>query len=188
MIKIFSVFLCFVLLSSCVVNTHRKSEDFYFDNEDKIKKLVADYEKLYAIQPFEFGFSDKRFKYYTIQMYTDSIRYIYNTETGSDLIFEEMRQSKLNREDLTSIAMQIKDLRCLWIGKSDLYLDGKKTVSTNLSFRSVMFSTPFSENKYYILAFFDGEIPNSKAKRRLRKYSYRSIDDDVFFTISTRFR
>ncbi len=177
-----------ILLSSCFSAKIRKSEDYYFENRPALETLLKDYEALYRKQPFAIGFSDKRFSYYTIIMYTDSVRYLYNTHMNRKLVFDEMRQSSLTVEDLTGIARQIKDLKCLWIGKNELYIDNRKTMATNLSFKSQLFNRPFEENKYYILSFLETRMSKAATTRRLRKYGYHEVGRNVYFTISNRFR
>lgn len=184
--------LCFlllpVLLSSCFSAKVRKSEEYYFENEAALRKLVKDYEGMYAKQPFAFGFSDRRFSYNTLIMYTDTVRYIYNTKLKRDLVFQEMRESALSNADLSTLAKQLKAVDCLWVDKGDLYLEGRKVPATFLSFKSLLFHRPFEENKYYILAFLDTSLPKATATRRLRKYGYHEVGKNVYFSISNRFR
>ncbi len=183
-----SVLLSLWCCTSCLVQKQEKSESFYFENKTKIDHLIKGFNTLYDKQPFAIGFSDKRFKYYTIQMYTDTVRYIYSTHMDRNLIFQEMIQSKLTEKDLKVIAQQIKELKCLWIDKSDMYIDGVKTSTTHLSFKSLLFNRAFDENKYYNLVFLETSIPKRTTTRRLRKYGYHEITKNVYFTISSRFR
>ncbi|ADQ17472.1 hypothetical protein [Leadbetterella byssophila] len=176
------------LLSSCFTSKVRKSEEYYFINEGSIKDLLKNYDKMYQKQPFALGFSDRRFSYYTLIMYTDTVRYIYNSKLKRELVFEEMMKSPLQNEELTQLAQQIKELECLWIDKSELYLEGRKIPATFLSFKSLLFHRPFEENKYYILAFLDSPLPKTTTTRRLRKYGYHEVGHNVYFTISNRFR
>jgi len=177
-----------ILLTSCFPAKIRKSEDYYFENKPALETLLKDYEALYRKQPFAIGFSDKRFSYYTIIMYTDSVRYLFNTRMNRKLVFDEMKQSSLTVEELTGIAQQIKELKCLWIGKNELYIDGRKTMATNLSFKSQLFNRPFEENKYYILSFLETRMSKATTTPKLRKYGYHEIGRNVYFTISNRFR
>jgi hypothetical protein len=181
-------FLLPLLLSSCFSAKVRKSEEFYFENEDALRKLVRDYQILYAKQPFAFGFSDRRFSYNTFIMYTDTVRYIYNTKLKRDLVFQEMRESALRSTELSHLAKQLKEVDCLWIDKGEIFLEGRKVPATFLSFKSLLFHRPFEENKYYILAFIDTSLPKATATRRLRRYGYHEVGKNVYFAISNRFR
>jgi hypothetical protein len=174
--------------SSCFVKRQQKSASFYIENKAPIDKLIKDFNALYDKQPFALGFSDKRFKHYTIQMYTDTVRYIYNTQQDRTMVFSEMIASPISESELSIIAKQIKELKCLWIDKSIMYIDGVKTPSTHLSFKSVLFNRPFDENKYYNLVFLETYIPKRTTTRRLRKYGYSEVSKNVYFTISNRFR
>lgn len=182
------LFLLPFFLTSCFSAKVRKSEEYYFENEAALRKLVKDYQSLYAKQPFAFGFSDRRFSYNTLIMYTDTVRYIYNTKLKRDLVFQEMRESALSNADLSSLAKQLKEVDCLWVDKGDMYLEGRKVPATFLSFKSLLFHRPFEENKYFILAFLDTSLPKATATRRLRRYGYHEVGKNVYFAISNRFR
>lgn len=183
-----AVLLSLCCCMSCFVQKQEKSESFYLENKAPIDHLIRNFNTLHDKEPFAIGFSDKRFKYYTFQMYTDTVRYIYSTHMDKKLVFDEMYKSKVTETEITVIAQQIKDLKCLWIHKSDIFIDGVKTPATHLSFKSVLFNRPFDENKYYNLVFLETSIPKRTTTRRLRKYGYHEVSRNVYFTISSRFR
>jgi hypothetical protein len=183
-----AVLLSLWCCTSCFVQKQEKSESFYLENKAPIDELIRSFNTLHDKEPFAIGFSDKRFKYYTFQMYTDTVRYIYSTHMDKKLVFDEMYKSKITESEIRVIAQQIKDLKCLWIHKSDIFIDGVRTPATHLSFKSVLFNRPFDENRYYNLVFLETSIPKRTTTRRLRKYGYHEVSKNVYFTISSRFR
>jgi hypothetical protein len=159
-----AVLLSLWCCTSCFVQKQEKSESFYLENKAPIDELIRSFNTLHDKEPFAIGFSDKRFKYYTFQMYTDTVRYIYSTHMDKKLVFDEMYKSKITESEIRVIAQQIKDLKCLWIHKSDIFIDGVRTPATHLSFKSVLFNRPFDENRYYNLVFLETSIPHHHPK------------------------
>lgn len=181
------LFLIF-LLGSCMVNNQRKTANYYFKNQVKIEALLNTYENLYQKQPFALGFSDRRFNYYTLQLYTDTVRYIYNTKTSRQNIFDEIIKTPISNKEFLDIAQQIKDVRCLWIDKYDYYIQGEKHIATFMSFKSVLFKRSFEENKYYVLVFLNRELPLNDDNEVLKRYRMTKIKDGVYFGIRDKFR
>ena len=52
----------------------------------------------------------------------------------------------------------MKQLKCLWIGRSNYYMNDEKVPFTFISFGSALIEKPFVENKFYILVFLDKKI------------------------------
>ncbi|MFX8516206.1 hypothetical protein ABTM14_19780, partial [Acinetobacter baumannii] len=76
-----------LMFFSCVA-PQRKSEKYYYENENAIKRVVAQYDSLYKTKPLSIGFSDRSFKYITIEVETDTIRYAFNNETGEAYLYQ----------------------------------------------------------------------------------------------------
>ncbi|ULQ57873.1 hypothetical protein KJS94_06635 [Flavihumibacter rivuli] len=173
---------------SCAIGSKRKTAGYYFENKEAITQVRRYYDALYKIQPFSFGFADKKFKHYTIEVTTDTIRYIYNTDQSRDEMYATILQSDYDTIVLKDMAEQMKAIKCLWVDKSSFYLDGQKETVTFLSFKSVLIDKPFVENKYYTLVFFDTLTTHPEIKARVKRGEFHQIDDKVFFTIGNRFR
>ena len=175
-------------LCSCAVNAPRKSADYYEKHEDDITEIRKYYETLYSHQPFSLGFTEKSFRYYVMEVATDTVRYIYDTEQSEKKLYETILRFKYDTAMLRQLAQKMKDIKCLWLDKSTFYLDGIKESVTFLSFKSVTVDKPFVENKYYILIFLNHELKDVEAKARVKKGELVRINELVYFMIGNRFR
>ena len=173
---------------ACAVNVPRKSADYYAKYKDEITEVRKYYETLYSHQPFSVGFTDKSFKYYVMEVTTDTLRYIYNTEQSEKILYETILRFKYDTAMLRQLAQKMREIKCLWLDKSSFYLDGAKESVTFLSFKSVTVDKPFVENKYYVLIFLNHELRDAEAKARVKKGELVRINELVYFMIGNRFR
>ena len=175
-------------LFSCNASKHRKSAAYYQENKTAILELRQIYDSLYKQQPFSVGFTDKTFTYYVMEITTDSLRYIYNTEKSEQILYRTISRFKYDTSLLRRLAIRMKEIECLWLDKATYYLDEKKDTITFLSFKSVSIEYPFVENKYYVLLFLHNEINTPLMKAKVKKGEVVKLDDLVYFTIGNRFR
>jgi len=168
--------------------TTRKSEKYYQENKAAISELRADFDVLYRHQPFSAGFTDKSFKFYAMQIVTDSLRSIYANDTGKKELWDNIVTFHYDTALLKKMAGKMKQLKCLWIGKSDYYMDEQKVSFTFISFGSALIEKPFVENKYYILLFLDKKLDHPELDDRVKKGKLIPIDDLVYFTIGSNYR
>ncbi len=183
------VLLILAGLASCTASKGRKTEAYYEKNRMAIEQLRRQYDRLYAQQPFSIGFTDKSYQYYVMEVTTDTVRYIYNTEKSENRLYDMIDHFKYDTGTLASLARQMKELKCLWVDKSFFYVEGKKEIVTFLSFKSVLFDQPFVENKYYILMFTRNSFEkHDEVKARLKQGDIIKIRPNVYFFIGNRFR
>jgi hypothetical protein len=177
-----------VIISSCMMRAQRKSAAYYNKNQVLITHMLDSYEQLYNEQPFSIGYADRSYRYYIMYILTDTLRYIYNTRTGSDRLSELIHRFNYDTALLKDLALKMKQIKCLWLDKMSFYLDNKKDTATFLSFKSVLVEKPFVENKYYILLFLQHTPANPEIKARLKKGDLVRIKDTVYFMIGSHFR
>jgi len=146
------------------------------------------YDSLYAHQPFSVGFTDKTFTYYTMEVTTDTVRYVYNTEKSGKRLYQTILKFNYDTLLLEDLSVKMKEIKCLWLDKSFFYIDEKKVAVTFLSFKSVAIDKPFVENKYYILLFLEHPLEHQEMKARIKKGNIVKINDLVYFGIGQRFR
>jgi len=60
----------------------RKSEAYFRENKTAIAELRTYFNQLYTQQPFSAGFTDKTFKYYVMQVMTDTLGQSIITKRG----------------------------------------------------------------------------------------------------------
>jgi hypothetical protein len=175
-------------LSSCYTSSGRKSAAYYEKNQLTIRTIRMLYDSLYKHQPFSMGFTDRSFKYYVMEVTTDTLRSIYNNEISEKQLFETIEQFNYDTSMLRQLSRKMKEIECLWIDKASLYLDEKKDTITFLSFKSVLIDKPFVENKYYILLFLKKKPEHPYLTNRLKKDEIVRINDLVYFMIGNKFR
>jgi hypothetical protein len=166
----------------------RKSASYYKENRAAITRIRGYYDTLYRQQPFSAGFTDRSFKYYALEVITDTVKYVYNTEKSEKQLYETVLRFAYDTAMVKKLAKEMKGIRCLWVDKAFFYLQEKKEKITFVSFRSVSVDKPFTENKYYILLFPDHPLDNPDLKTRAKKGGVVRIDDQVYFMIGNNFR
>jgi hypothetical protein len=177
-----------VSLVSCTAASKRKSADYYNQNKTALDNLQKLYEQLYRQQPFSAGFTDKSYKYYTMEVKTDTVRYVYNTEKNKEQVYSMIDRFNYDTMKLKELSAKMKTLQCLWLSKSSFFVNDKKETVTFLSFKSAAVNKPFVENKYYILIFLPHPITSPDIKERIKKGDLVKIDELVYFTIGSKFR
>jgi hypothetical protein len=175
-------------LVGCFGRGQRKSADYYQQHANELQLIKRRFDSLYSIQPLSIGFTDKSFKNYFSEFTTDTVRWVYNNETGADSLAVLFSKVGYPPEVFDSILFSMRNVRCYWIDKVKRYVEGKPAYFTYLSFGSVPINKPFVENKYYVLIFPEGNIALKAIKQRLLRGGIIAINDSVFFSISNRFR
>jgi hypothetical protein len=166
----------------------RKTAKYYKENKQAISELRELYEKLYLQHPFSAGFTDKSYKYYVMEVKTDTLRYIYNTEKNKQQVYQNITKFHYDTAMLRDLTFKMKETKCLWLSKSSFYVDEKRETVTFLSFKSASSNGPFVENKYYILIFLNHPITSPDIRARIKKGELVKIEELVYFTIGTKFR
>lgn len=175
-------------LVSCTAASKRKSATYYKQNQAKIEETLQQYEKLYAHQPFSAGFTDKSFQYYLMEVSTDTLRYIINSDNNLTQLGQVIQRFNYDTVQLRVMARNMRDIKCLWLSKSSFFIGDQRETITFLSFKSATVDKPFVENKYYVLIFLKRPINSSGFKERLKNGNLVKINDLVYFTISSKFR
>ena len=191
--KAYFIYACLLLLisgfCSCTgAKNNRKSAEYYQQNKIAILEMKSWYDSLYRQQPFSVGFTDKTFTYYVMEITTDTLRYIYNTEKSEQNLHQTIGRFRYDTSLLRRLAIRMKEIKCLWLDKATFYLDEKKDTITFLSFKSVSIEYPFVENKYYVLLFFHHPIDTPLMRTKVKKGDIVKVDELVYFGIANRFR
>ena len=187
-----------LLLGSCA---SRKvfSTNYYFENEKVLTQIEQSYKTLYQVKPFSVGFTDHSFKYISLEIITDSIKYIYEFETKEPRLNDTLVKYGLPVKGISDLISQMQSIHCIWINNLDYYSNNRKQSLVFMSIRHVAIHLPFTYEKFYILTFYaqpqyfdnEGRLLERRRLRKLRKINdeiFRRINDKVCYTISERFR
>jgi hypothetical protein len=187
-----------MLLSSCasrkVFSTH-----YYHENEKTLTIIEQSYKDLYKQKHFSVEFTDRSFNYISIEIITDSIKYIYEFEIQEPRLRDTLLKYGLPVKGITDLVMQMRSIRCIWINNLDYYTNNQEHSLVFMSIRNVAIHLPFAYEKYYILTFYqqpqyfdsEGRLLANRQLRKLRRINgdiFQRINDKVCYTISERFR
>lgn len=156
----------------------------------------ATQEKLIAIAFYDLDFND-----ISLELKTDTVRYIYDFYYGEKRINDSLYKFGY---DTALVQQLIKDMRmigCTWINTLDYYVDGNKRLLLFMSAPVKQFSLLpiFQKRKYYLFNFYaqpqyydeQGRLLDKRTVRRIRKVSgevFWRITDKVCYTVSGKFR
>jgi hypothetical protein len=192
------LFSAIVLLGSCATRKTFPTH-YYHENEDTLVQIEQAYRALYAVKPFSVEFTDKAFSNISLEIKTDSIRYIYTFDVNEPRLQDTLLRYGIPSAGVMSMINKMRSIKCIWISMMDYYTNGQKNTLVFMSIRNVAVHLPFKSEKYYILTFYsqpqyydsEGQLLAGRNLRRLRRINdeiFRRITDKVCYTISGRFR
>jgi len=193
--------LLFLLMVTGIFSCSPKniSEKYYFQNEKILDKIEESYKELYEQGPFAIAFTDKRFHTVSIEIITDSLKYIYEFGEGEERMADTLERFGLDAERILQLVNRMQSIRCTWVNKFDYYVDEKRNALIFMSIKPVSMQAPFSNKKYYILTYFSqpqvfdeaGRLLDKRKQRRLRIINgeiFHRINDKVCYTVSNAYR
>lgn len=200
--KIGYIYYCLLLLTttfSCIKIPGKFVVDYYKKNEKAIVKIEQLYVQANAKKPLIIDFADKDFSYVTLQIKTDSLRYVYEFNLAERTIDDTLLKFGYDTTTTMQLIHKMQAIKCTWINTRDYYVDGIKQNLVFMAIRLQRFSIPFSNKKYYILTFYkqpqyynvDGLLLDKRNRKRLRQINgndFYRINDKVCYTLSTSFR
>ena len=193
------VFLCLIALLCSCASSKQFSSNYYYENEKTLTNIEQLYKKLYEQKHFSVGFTDITFDYLSLEIITDSIKYIYEFELKETRFQDTMKKYGLPAAGITELVTQMRSIHCIWINNLDFYTNNQKRSLVFMSIRKLAFHLPFTSEKYYILTFYsqpqyfdsEGRLLANRRIRKLRKINddiFRRVNDKVAYTVSDRFR
>lgn len=194
--------LCLALMSStasCIKIPGKFVVDYYKKNEKAIVQMEQLYVQAITKKPLIIDFADKDFSYATLQIKTDSLRYVYEFNLAERTIDDTLLKFGYDTSVTMQLIRKMQAIKCTWINTRDYYVDGIKQNLVFIAIRPQKFNIPFSNKKYYILTFYkqpqyynaDGLLLDKRNRKRLRKINgddFYRINDKVCYTLSTSFR
>lgn len=194
LVNLAALLLCLASCSRRVISTH-----YYTENQVTITQIENAYRALYAIRPFSVEFTDRGFNNISMEIITDSIKYIYAFGISEPRLQDTLRKYGAPVEGVMDIIGKMKSIKCIWINKLDYYTNNQKNTLVYMSFRNVAIHLPFTTEKYYILTFYsqpqyydeEGRLLAGRSLRRVRRINgeiFHRINDKVSYTIAGKFR
>jgi hypothetical protein len=186
------------MLGSCA---SRKvfSTNYYKEHEKTLTSIEELYKRINQQRHFSVEFTDKSFEYISLEIITDSIKYIYEFNIKEARLQDTLFKYHLPVAGVMDLVNQMSSIHCIWINNLDYYVNNQKRSLVFMSVRHVAIRLPFTSEKYYILTFYsqpqyfdsEGRLLASRQVRKLRKINddvFRRVNDKVAYTVSERFR
>ena len=186
--KLAYITLMAALFSSCAASKEKKTDKYYYENEKDIQEIISIYKGLYNHQPFSLGFSDRSYEHIGIDIITDTVRYAIDNLQIMHIFREAVYAFKYDTVSIRKLYKKMFDIKCIWIGTTEIYYKGKKKDVIFLTFRSVRFGNPFLDRKYYTLVIFDPRFINEETNRLIREAGYKNVKNEIYFSIIEKFR
>ena len=175
------------------------STNYYNKNEKTISTIEASFKNCYKQTRFSVGFNDYSFNYISLEIKTDSIKYIYEFEIHEARLQDSLRKYQMPAATITDLIMKMRSIKCTWINQVDYYVNDQKKSLVYISIHPTRFHFPFTSEKYFVLTYYsqpqyfdsEGNLLASRRVRKLRKVNgdiFHRINDKVCYTISESFR
>jgi hypothetical protein len=185
-----------LLLASCATTNIKK---YYSQNRITLDSISQTYRQQYTKGSFSILFTDKSFKHVSVEIATDTIKYIYEFETNEKRLGDTLIKYHLSVNEMEGLITAMRSIKCSWISNLDYYEDGNKNSLVYMSIRSKSWSFPLIDKKYYILTYYsqpqyydsEGRLVDRRRRKHLRKINkdiFYRINDKVCYTVSDLFR
>ncbi len=132
-----------VLFSCSSINITK----YYSQNQKTFDSIQANYKTQSVKRPFSIEFTDKSFKNVSIEIWTDSLKYIYEFYTDEARMADTLAKYKLSLPAIKELILKMQRVHCTWINNLDYYVNGEINYLVFLSIRPRAFYTPFTAPK-----------------------------------------
>lgn len=198
-LRLFLLLLCAAAMLSSCASRKVFSTNYYAEHEKELTSIEGLYKTINQQRHFSVEFTDKSFQYISLEIITDSIKYIYEFKLDEPRLADTLTKYRLPVNDMMKLINQMSSIQCIWINNLDYYVNNQRRSLIFMSIRHVAIRLPFTSEKYYILTFYaqpqyydsEGRLLAGRQVRRLRRINddvFRRINDKVAYTISERFR
>jgi hypothetical protein len=113
------------------------------------------YKNINQQKHFSVAFTDKSFEYISLEILTDSIKYIYEFNIKEPRLQDSLVKYGLPVKGIMDLITQMSSIHCIWINNLDYYVNNQKRSLVFMSIRHVAIHLPFTSEKYYILTFYN---------------------------------
>jgi hypothetical protein len=195
-----TIWILCAVVSFCACTSRKMfSTRYYHENEKTLITIEQTYRSLYAQKHFSVSFLDRPFNTISLEISTDSLKYIYEFEISEPRLEDTLRKYGLPVAGFTYLVTQMRSIHCSWMNNLDYYTNNQKRSMVFISIWHMNFHLSLSPLKYYVLTFYtepqqfdsQGRLYQDRTKKELRKINgdiFRRVNDKVAYTVSERFR
>ncbi len=198
--RFYILVLCGIMLALCSCASRKVfSTHYFYENEKALTQIEQSYRELYRQKRFSIAFTDRAFNFISLEIITDSIKYIYEFGADEPRLQDTLIKYAMPAKGITELMLKMRSIRCIWINNLDYYTNGQRRSLVFMSIRHLAIHLPFTYEKFYVLTFYsqpqyfdsEGRLLERRRLRKLRRINdevFRRINDKVCYTISERFR
>jgi hypothetical protein len=196
----FIVLIASVSFVSCTVSKTYPKE-YYAQHRATMHEMETQYDKITKQKLIAVAFYDLDYNDLSIEIKTDTVRYIYDFKYGEKRIGDSLLKFGYDTTLTLQLIKNMRSIGCSWINTLDYYTDGNKKLLLFMSAPVKQFSLipAFQKRKYYLFHFYEqpqyydeqGRLLEKRKLRQLRKISsevFWRINDKVCYTVSGKFR
>ena len=184
-----------ILASSCV---SKNIISYYNKNKITLDHIEQTFREESKHRHFTIEFIDKSFDNVSLEVWTDSLKYIYEFNVAEKRLADTLVKYKLPVQPVNSLIQQMQSIHCTWVNNLEYYTNLKKSYMVFISIRPRTLNL-LSRKKYYIITYFnapqyydkEGRLLVTRKLRKIRKINadiFHRINDKVAYTLSDRFR
>lgn len=137
--NLYQILFAAVIFCGCN-STQKIVTTYYAENEQVLNNIEQSFKTLYRQRPFSIEFTDRSFNFFSIEIMTDSLKYIYEFGINEKRIKDTLLKYALNKEGILDIITQMRSIQCTWINNLDFYVDQEKHSLVFISMRPVELS------------------------------------------------
>ena len=197
---IFIFLIASISFASCTVSkTYTK--EYYEQHRLTMHEIEKQYGKITEQKPIAVAFYDLDYNDLSLEMKTDTVRYIYEFKYGEKRVNDSLLKFGYDTTLTQQLIKNMRSIGCSWINTLDYYTDGNKKLLIFMSAPVKQFSLfpLLQKRKYYLFHFYEqpqyydeeGRLLEKKKLKKLRKVSgevFWRINDKVCYTVSEKFR
>jgi len=191
----FLAIVALTLYSCTTVNV----ANYYHKNRPVLDSIERNYKAAYREKPFSIEFTERSFNRVSLELMTDSLKYIYEFSLGEGRMRDTLLKYGFDDHAISMLIGQMRSVHCAWINNLDYYVNEEKRWLVYISIWPRALNFPFVNKRYNILAYFSqpqyfddrGRLLTGRRMRRVRKINaevFKRINDTVCYTLSDRFR
>ena len=189
------IFIAVTFFCSCTTKNITK---YYYHNKPVLDSIEHSYKQQNNARRFTLQFTNKMFDHVSVEIWTDTIKYIYEFNTDEKRLKDTLTKYGLSVYNVDQLIRQMQSVHCTWVNNLDYYVSSNKHTMVFMSLRPRAINF-LAKKKYYILAYFnapqyydkDGRLLVNRRLRRIRKINadiFHRINETVAYTMSDRFR
>lgn len=196
----FIFFSISMIATSCTVSRIYPKE-YYEQHKTTLHQTEELYKRATGEKTLAIAFNDLDFTELTLELKTDTVRYIYDFNAGEPRINDSLGKFGYDSVAVNAIINNMRTMRTTWINTLGYRVEGRERRLIFISAPVKQFSLIplLQKRKYYLFHFYSqpqyydeqGRLLERRRLRQLRKVNneiFWRINDKVCYTVSGKFR